>query len=64
MQSNALIRDLYAARRAAGRPVVSFEFFPPKTEDGERNFFANTLPQLAALKPDYCPVTHGAGGST
>lgn len=64
MQSNILIRDLYAAKRAAGRPVVSFEFFPPKTENGERNFFDKTLPQLAALKPDYCSVTYGAGGST
>ncbi len=64
MQSNVLIHDLYAAKRAAGRPVVSFEFFPPKTEDGERNFFEKTLPQLAALKPDYCSVTYGAGGST
>lgn len=64
MQSHVLIRDLYAAKRAAGRPVVSFEFFPPKTEDGERNFFDKTLPQLAALKPDYCSVTYGAGGST
>ncbi|HPY29318.1 MAG TPA: methylenetetrahydrofolate reductase [NAD(P)H] [Verrucomicrobiota bacterium] len=64
MQSNVLVRDLYAARRAAGRPVVSFEFFPPKTADGERGFFDRTLPQLAALKPDYCSVTYGAGGST
>jgi methylenetetrahydrofolate reductase (NADPH) len=64
MQPVVLIRDLYAAKRAAGRPVISFEFFPPKTEDGERNFFDKTLPQLAALKPDYCSVTYGAGGST
>jgi methylenetetrahydrofolate reductase (NADPH) len=64
MQPVVLIRDLYAAKRATGRPVVSFEFFPPKTEDGERNFFGKTLPQLAALKPDYCSVTYGAGGST
>jgi len=48
MQPVVLIRDLYAAKRAAGRPVISFEFFPPKTEDGERNFFDKTLPQLAA----------------
>jgi methylenetetrahydrofolate reductase (NADPH) len=64
MQSIVLIRDLYADKRAAGRPVVSFEFFPPKTEEGERNFFDKTLPQLAALKPDYCSVTYGAGGTT
>lgn len=64
MQPVALIRDVYAANRAAGRPVISFEFFPPKTEEGERNFFEKTLTQLAALKPDYCSVTYGAGGST
>lgn len=64
MQPVVLIRDLYATKAAAGRPVVSFEFFPPKTEEGERNFFEKTLPQLTALKPDYCSVTYGAGGST
>ena len=40
------------------------EFFPPKTEQGERNFFDKTVPGLNALKPDYCSVTYGAGGST
>jgi len=64
MQSDILIRDLYAAKRAAAQPVISFEFFPPKTEDGERTFFEKALPQLAALRPDYCSVTYGAGGST
>jgi len=58
------IRELYAERRAAGRPVISMEFFPPKTEDGERNFLDKTVPNLARLKPDYCSVTYGAGGST
>jgi len=58
------IRDIYAARAAQKRPVVSFEFFPPKTEEGERVFFEKTLPGLAALRPDYCSVTYGAGGST
>jgi methylenetetrahydrofolate reductase (NADPH) len=58
------LRDIYAARRAAGKPVISMEFFPPKTEEGERSFFEKTVPALAALKPDYCSVTYGAGGST
>lgn len=58
------IRDLYAAARAAGRPLVSFEFFTPKTEEGEQAFFATTLPALARLRPGYCSVTYGAGGST
>jgi methylenetetrahydrofolate reductase (NADPH) len=58
------LRHIYTANRKAGAPVISFEFFPPKTEDGEQSFFAKTLPALAELKPDYCSVTYGAGGST
>src|SRR6266446_8097178 len=59
-----LVRDIYAAKRAAGRPVISFEFFPPKTDEGDRNLLEKTLPALLATKPDYCSVTYGAGGST
>ena len=59
-----LLGEIYAARREQGEPVVSFEFFPPKTVDGERTFFAKTLPALVELRPDYCSVTYGAGGST
>jgi methylenetetrahydrofolate reductase (NADPH) len=58
------IRDIYAAKRAAGSPVVSFEFFPPKTDEGDRNLLDKTLPALLQTKPDYCSVTYGAGGST
>lgn len=58
------IRDIHSACRAASRPAVSFEFFPPKTEEGDRNLMEKTLPALLALKPDYCSVTYGAGGST
>ncbi len=59
-----LIRDIYEKKKAAGEPVISFEFFPPKTEEGERTFFEKSVPALAALKPDYCSVTYGAGGTT
>src|SRR5438876_6168094 len=59
-----LVRDIYAAKRAAGRPVISFEFFPPKTEEGERNLLEKTIPALRQLHPDFCSVTYGAGGST
>jgi len=59
-----LIRDIHAARKVDGRPVVSFEFFPPKTEDGDRALFEKTIPALKTLKPDFCSVTYGAGGST
>ncbi|MEI7733708.1 MAG: methylenetetrahydrofolate reductase [NAD(P)H] [Verrucomicrobiota bacterium] len=58
------IRDQYAAGIAAKRPVISFELFPPKTEEGERNLLDKALPDLASLKPDYVSVTYGAGGGT
>src|SRR5277367_257695 len=59
-----LIRDIHADRLAAGKPVISFEFFPPKTDEGERNLLEKTIPALLLLKPDFCSVTYGAGGST
>src|SRR5580704_16957519 len=48
---------------AAQRPVFSFEFFPPKTQAGERNLFA-ALEELRELEPAFVSVTYGAGGST
>ena len=59
-----LIRDIHARKKAAGEPVVSFEFFPPKTDEGDRALLEKTLPALKALRPDYCSVTYGAGGGT
>jgi methylenetetrahydrofolate reductase (NADPH) len=44
-------------------PVFSFEFFPPKTEEGERNLRA-ALEALQPLEPEFASVTYGAGGST
>ena len=58
------IRDIFAAARTAGRPVLSFEFFPAKTEEGERVLLQKTIPALGQLEPDFCSVTYGAGGST
>ena len=58
------IRDIFAAARHAGRAVLSFEFFPMKSEEAERTFFQKTLPALGELTPDFCSVTYGAGGST
>jgi methylenetetrahydrofolate reductase (NADPH) len=59
-----LVREIYAAKSAAGRPVVSFEFFPPKTPEGDANLLEKTIPALMQAKPDFCSVTYGAGGST
>ncbi len=58
------IRDVYAAKQAANQPVISFEFFPPKTEEGDRILLEKTIPALRETRPDYCSVTYGAGGST
>ncbi|MDB6068736.1 MAG: Methylenetetrahydrofolate reductase [Pedosphaera sp.] len=58
------VRDIHSAKLAAGQPVISFEFFPPKTDEGDRNLLENTIPALLKLKPDFCSVTYGAGGST
>jgi methylenetetrahydrofolate reductase (NADPH) len=48
---------------ASGEPSFSFEFFPPKTEQGERNLDA-ALAELQTLQPSFVSVTYGAGGST
>ena len=58
------IHDIHESCRAASRPAVSFEFFPPKTPEGEKNLLEKTIPALMLLKPDYCSVTYGAGGTT
>jgi methylenetetrahydrofolate reductase (NADPH) len=42
---------------------ISFEFFPPKTDE-QRATLDASVPKLKALKPDYVSVTFGAGGST
>jgi methylenetetrahydrofolate reductase (NADPH) len=50
-------------RIAAGRePSFSFEFFPPRTDEGERNLDA-ALEELTRLEPTFVSVTYGAGGS-
>ena len=45
------------------RPKISFEFFPPKTEEMERTLWTS-IERLAPLEPSFVSVTYGAGGST
>src|ERR1700674_453923 len=51
------------SRHAPKLPAISFEFFPPKTEEMERSLW-DTINRLAPLTPNFVSVTYGAGGST
>ena len=54
------IAELY---ESATEPVFSFEFFPPKTDEGQHNL-ETALAELRKDTPDYVSVTYGAAGST
>jgi methylenetetrahydrofolate reductase (NADPH) len=51
------------ASRLRGRPLVSFEFFPPKDEEMERTLWTS-VQRLTPLQPRFVSVTYGADGST
>lgn len=53
------MRELYGKKA----PAVSFEFFPPKTDEAEGKLW-EVIGTLAPLKPRFVSVTYGAGGST
>lgn len=57
------IGDILREKRARGETSLSFEVFPPKTEQGIEKLI-HVVENLAQLKPDYVSVTYGAGGST
>src|SRR5690242_12349143 len=48
---------------AGASTPVSFEFFPPKDDDGWQQLY-RTIDRLRLLQPAYVSVTYGAGGST
>lgn len=54
------LRDVLANPKT---PSISFEFFPPKTDEGEAKLWA-TIAALQPLAPTFVSVTYGAGGSS
>ena len=47
-----------------GRPVFSFEFFPPKTDEAALELLRTAADLRELVAPDFVSVTYGAGGST
>ena len=50
-------------RLTAAEPVISIEFFPPKSDDAAGQLL-ETAQRLSAFKPEFASITYGAGGST
>jgi len=57
MSAHKLISEIYLTPG----PHISFEFFPPKNEEGIEKLYAN-IEGLKQFQPDFCSVTWGAGG--
>lgn len=60
MMPDAPIRDLF---ETSDRPLLSYEFFPPKSEKAEANL-RRSIEVLVETQPDFVTITYGAGGST
>jgi methylenetetrahydrofolate reductase (NADPH) len=54
------IPAIYAQRKL----TISFEFFPPKSDEAEETLFREVVPGLQRLGPSFISVTYGAGGGT
>ena len=48
----------------SSKPPVSFEFFPPRDDEGRQRLISNVAGKLGQLHPEYFSVTYGAGGTT
>src|SRR5262245_56103760 len=60
---NSPVRLSRFTRANSGRIGVSFEFFPPNSEEMDRILW-ESIERLAPLAPDFVSVTYGAGGTT
>ena len=56
------IAEIYR-NKSTQKPVISFEFFPPKNTEGEKILFS-TIEEIKKMNPAFVSVTYGAGGST
>ena len=56
------IKDKLAEAQRTGKPIFSFEFFPPKTAQGVQNLY-DRMDRMHDLGPAFVDVTWGAGGS-
>ena len=61
--SSVKIIDKINAKAEKGELFYSFEYFPPKTDEGVQNLVERQH-RMFALHPTFCDITWGAGGST
>ncbi|KNA12569.1 hypothetical protein SOVF_124730 [Spinacia oleracea] len=55
--------DKIKASESSNQILFSFEYFPPKTDDGVENLF-DRMERMVSHSPSFCDITWGAGGST
>ncbi len=56
-----LFKEYYKVK---DKPVISFEIFPPRTDEGLKKLRDKTLPELIDLNPSFITVTYGAMGTS